>query len=351
MKLNIKQLFTKFFPLLLLMIFIATCSDDDSTTPTTVTPPTVYENVRAPAEWETHDSTWLQLGSEVLDYPQGAAMIEIIKIVKQYEPVNLIANTEAEKAAAIVKFTAAGIDDTNITWYVYPVEGAFMRDNGPIYVEDLDNSSTIKIQNWGFNAYGSESEDDFLYDNQIPAKLGTALSIDVDDYTDYILEKGNVEVNGNGTLVINYTCQNLRNPGYSIGDHELFLKNRLGLSKVIWAYGYYPEDVTTGHIDGIARFINETTIAIADYNTDIENNLATLCTSEGLTVKMYPGDPNRLVGNGFVVGMADPNPTTNATLKALIESYYPTRVVHMIDGATIVNNGGGVHCVTNDQPN
>ncbi len=334
---------------LVILVSISGCSDNDSTTKI-VTTPTVFQNVRVPAEWNNHNSTWLQLGSEVLSYPQGLAMMEVIKVVKQYEPVNLIANTEAEKAAAILKFAATGIDETNITWYVYPVEGAFMRDNGPIYVEDLDNNNTIKIQNWGFNAYGSDFQEDFLYDNQIPAKLGTALGMDVDDYTDYILEKGNVEVNGNGTLVINYTCQELRNPGLSKSEHELFLKNRLGLTKIIWAYGYYKEDVTTGHIDGIGRFINETTIAIADYNTSIENDLATACKNEGLTVKMYPGDPNWLVGNGFVVGMGDPDSTTNAKLKALIESYYPSRVVHMIDGSTIVNNGGGVHCVTNDQP-
>ncbi len=349
MRLSMKHLFTKFSPLLL-VVFIMGCGNNDSVTPTTP-PPTVYENVRVPAEWETHNSTWLQLGSEVLDYPQGLAMMEIIKVVKQYEHVNLIANTEAEKAAAIVKFTAAGIDAANITWHVYPVEGAFMRDNGPIYVEDLDNRNTLRIQNWKFNSYGDESSDiGWKNDNQIPEKLGNLLGMEVDDYTDYVLEKGNVEVNGNGILVINYDCQKLRNPGYSQSEHELLLKNRLGVSKIIWAYGYYPEDVTTGHIDGTARFIDKDTIVIADYGTDIENNLATVSASAGLTVKMYPGDPNWLVGNGFVVGMADPDPAQNATLKALIESYYPGRVVHMIDGTTISNNGGGVHCVTNDQP-
>ncbi len=343
--------FTTILFLLLLVVSIFSCNTDKSDTlNTTATPTTVFQNVRVPAEWENHKSTWFQLGSNVLDYPQGQAMMEIIKVVKQYELANIITNTEAEKDAAVDKFTAAGIDSANIAWHVYPVEGAFMRDNGPIYVEELDNSNTLRIQNWGFNAYGSDNQEDWEHDNQIPAKLGTALNMEVDDFTDYILEKGNVEVNGNGILVINYTCQDLRNPGYSKNDHELILKNRLGLSKIIWAYGYYPEDVTTGHIDGTARFIDENTIAIADYGTDIENNLATACVDAGLTVKMYPGDPNWLVGNGFIVGMADSDSTHNATLKALVESYYSGRVVYMIDGTTISNNGGGVHCVTNDQP-
>jgi agmatine deiminase len=351
MRLDIKHLFTKFLPLLL-VVFILGCEVDDPVTPPTLpTPPTIFQDVRVPAEWETHNSTWLQLGSNVLSYPQGQAMMEIIKVIKQYETVNLIANTKAEKDAAIIQFQNEGIDDNNIVWHVYPVEGAFMRDNGPIYVEDLDNSNTLRIQNWKFNSYGDESSDiGWVNDNQIPVKLGAYLGMEVDDYTDYVLEKGNLEVNGNGILVINYDCQKLRNPGYSKSDHELFLKNRLGLTKIIWAYGYYPEDVTTGHIDGIGRFINENTIAIADYNTSIENDLATACENEGLTVKMYPGDPNWLVGNGFVVGMADSDTAQNAILKSLIETYFPGRDVHMIDGTAISNNGGGVHCATNDQP-
>lgn len=334
----------------LLLAVLIGCSSSENIIKT-ATPPTEFQNVRVPAEWETHKSTWLQLGSGVLSVSMGQAMMDVIKVIKQYETVNLIINTEQEKEDAIIQFRNNGIDEANIVWHVYPIEGAFMRDNGPIYVEDQDGGNNLRIQNWKFNSYGDEDSDiGYANDNEIPTKIGEYLGMEVDDYTDYILEKGNVEVNGNGILVINYDCQNLRNPGYSKSDHEQFLKNRLGLSKIIWAYGYYPEDVTTGHIDGIGRFINDSTIVIADYNTSIENNFAAACKKEGLTVKMYPGDPNWLVGNGYVVGMADPDAEHNAYLISLLESYFPNRDVHMIDGKAISDNGGGVHCITNDQP-
>ncbi len=343
-----KHLFSILFSIL--TVCIISCEKEDSS-PTTVTPPSEFQNVRVPAEWEKHSSTWLQLGHGVMGADMGKAMMEMIKVMKQYETVNIITKSDAEKENAIIQFKNNGIDSNNIVWHVLPINGAFMRDNGPIYVEDKNNNNTMRIQNWKFNSYGNESSDiGNKDDNNIPIKLGTILKMEVDDYTDYILEKGNLEANGKGVLLLNYDCQSLRNPGYSKSDHEKFLKNRLGATKIIWAHGYYPDDVTTGHIDGIGRFINDTTVVVADYNTKIENDFAATCKNEGLTVKMYPGDPNWLVGNGFVLGMADSDPTHNAKLKKLIESYFPERVVHLIDGSTISNNGGGVHCLTNDQP-
>ena len=344
----VKHLCTFVLPLLTL-VFIFGCFNDNSIT--NPTPPAVFQNVRVPAEWETHNSTWLQLGYGVMGAEMEQAMMEIIKVVKQYENVNLIINSEQEKEDAIVQFQNNDIDSTNIVWHVLPINGAFMRDNGPIYVEDSDNNNILRMQNWKFNSYGDESSDiGYADDNEIPVRLGALLSMEVDDYTDYVLERGNIEVNGNGILVANYDCQSLRNPGYSKSDHELFLKNRLGLTKIIWAYGYYQDDITTGHIDGIGRFINETTIAIANYGTSIENNFAAACTNEGLSVIMYPGDPNWLVGNGFVVSMADSDSLHNAYLKTQLETYFPDREIYMIDGTSVSNNGGGVHCLTNDQP-
>jgi agmatine deiminase len=59
---------------------------------------------------------------------------------------------------------------------------------------------------------------------------------------------------------------------------------------------------------------------------------------------------NWLVGNGFVAAMAFGDVGADAAAKAQLEGFFPGRDVHMIDANTLWSSGGGIHCVTNDQP-
>jgi len=133
----------------------------------------------------------------------------------------------------------------------------------------------------------------------------------------------------------------------------VILREAFGLTQIIWAYGHWPGDRTTGHIDGYARFIDSATIVIADYGeyaSKTERNLADACEEAGLEVIWFPGDPNWYVGNGFVLTGASGDDVKDTAAKALLESYYSDRDVYLIDVMVIWNSGGGIHCVTNDQP-
>ncbi|MEM1181608.1 MAG: agmatine deiminase family protein [Acidobacteriota bacterium] len=303
---------------------------------------------RVPAEWEPHAATWMQWPGpfEASMRPEFA---EIIRVIQAYEPVHLIAGSASARNAAQAFLDARGVPADNLTWHVYPIDNSWLRDNGPIYVQD---GSETRILNWGFDAWGGNFGADipFASDDLIPFRIAEVLGLQAEDRRDYILEKGNLEFNGAGTLVLNWDCQDDRNPGLSQGEHEQILREAFGLDRIIWAYGHYPDDGTTGHIDGTARFLNAETIAIADYGSPIELDLAAACEAAGLEVVWYDGDPNWLVGNGFVAAMAAPNPAKNAELKALLESHFPGRTVHMVDARAIAQSGGGIHCVTNDQP-
>lgn len=306
------------------------------------------QGVRVPAEWEPHAATWMQWPGpwEAQMRPEFA---EIIRVVQAYEPMHLLTSTEAEKLAAQQFLANRGVPDDRLTWHVVPVDNSWMRDNGPVYVT---GGGQTWIQNWRFDAWGGNFGAGIPWrnDNDIPAYVADFLGLELEDRQDYVLEKGNLEFNGAGTLVLNWDCQDDRNPGLSQAAHEAILTEAFGLSRIIWAYGHYPEDGTTGHIDGTARFIDENTIAIADYGSSIELDLAAACAAAGLEVVWYPGDPNWLVGNGFVAGVSSGNQTTDAELEALLESYFPGRDVHMIDVSSLAASGGGIHCVTNDQP-
>lgn len=304
------------------------------------------QNVRVPAEWETHEATWMQWA---LDWEASMrpAFADIIGIVKQYEPMHLIAISEQEKEEAIEFLQNEGVDQENITWHIHEVDNSWMRDNGPIYVS---NGEKTWIQNWKFTGWGTGFGNiPWENDNQIPLKVAEYLNLEIEDRQDYVLEKGNVEVNGKGTLVINWDCQKDRNPNVTQAHQEIILKNALGVDKIIWAYGHYEGDGTIGHIDGTARFINENTIAIVNYGGALENKLAQACRDAGLNVIIHPGDMNWLVGNGFVVAMGEGN-ANDESIKIKLQELWPNRDIHIIDGSNIVNLGGGIHCVTNDQP-
>lgn len=183
------------------------------------------------------------------------------------------------------------------------------------------------------------------------------LGIPSENHQDYILEKGNLEFNGMYTLVLNWDCQENRNPGMTQTEHEAILKEALGLNQIIWVYGHVPGECTIGHIDGMARFIDIVTIAIADSNwgAKTQNSLATACQEVGLKVVCipYPGKTdymNWLVSNGFVAGMTFGEKAADAIAKSILESLFPSQNVHMLDANILWSAGGGTNCVTNNQP-
>ena len=339
---------TRIYPFFLLLLMMPHDALGQTSTPISQPESTQGQSHRVPAEWEPHAATWMQWPS-VWEAEMRPEFAEIIRVIQAYEPVHLITGTAGERNQAQQFLAARGVPDTNLTWHVIAMDSSWLRDNGPVYVTD---GRETWIQNWGFDAWGGNFGANIPYanDDLVPFRIADYLDLHAEDNRDYILEKGNLEFNGAGTLVLNWDCQDDRNPGLSRAEHEDVLRQAFGVDRIIWAYGHYPEDGTTGHIDGTARFVDENTLAIAEYGTSIELDLAVAARAAGLQVVWYPGDPNWLVGNGFVAAMAANNPNHNQQLKAQLEGLFPGRTVHMIPAPSLTASGGGIHCVTNDQP-
>ncbi len=135
-------------------------------------------------------------------------------------------------------------------------------------------------------------------------------------------------------------------------------------------------ELSEGHIDGIARFINADTVVVpqctyaskckpGDGKDDkVYNDAANAISDAGFKVIREPLEGvgayngaafdtdymNWIVGNGFVIVVGFDNPITDAAAKARIESYFPGRDVHVIEMLGSWEAGGGAHCHTNDQP-
>jgi agmatine deiminase len=250
-----------------------------------------------------------------------------------------------------------------------------MRDNGPVYI--LENNE-LRIQNWNFDAWGGAFGSDvpFNLDNLVPDEVGRILDMPV-DYVDIVHERGNLEFNGLDTVILNWST--LGDPGRNISydkmqaEHDL--KKYFGISNVIFIEGIPDGDLTKGHIDGIARFIETRTVVVVQCTSNslcqpnskdakIYDNAAKIIEEAGFNVIREPIEGfvqynnqkfdtnymNWLVGNGFVIAPGFGNLITDAKAKSRIETYFPNRDVYIIEMLSSWAAGGGVHCHTNDQP-
>ena len=120
----------------------------------------------------------------------------------------------------------------------------------------LDRTGQRSAVDFGFNSWGER----FLpYDQDatISRRVLEVLGIERTP-SDMILEGRSITVDGEGTLITTEQCLlNVnRNPSMSRDDIETELKERLGVSKVMWLpYGLYDDTDTDGHVDGVCTYV------------------------------------------------------------------------------------------------
>ena len=293
----------------------------------------------------------------------------IVAVVQQYEELHLLVLNAELEADARTEIAAEGGDPDGVIFHHLAYDNSWLRDNGPVYVESGDG---IVVQDWGFDAWGGNFGADipFSADDAVPAALAGLIDLPYQDRSDYVLERGNLESNGVDTVILGWDCQLDRNPDWSKADTESLFQEAFGVQRVIWVHGHDPEDGTTGHIDGTVRFVDEDTVAVArslipgDGQAAVMDDAADTLAHVGFVVVRIdvPGTVshkgvdlpamymNWLVGNGFVAAMAFGNPVWDNEAQQTIQGLYPGRDVHMISANELWLSGGGIHCVTNDQP-
>ncbi len=331
---------------------------------------------RVPAEWEPQEAIWIQWPGhwEKAYEPTFAKMADIIS---RYEKLHILYSTEKiyEDASKAISDIGADPKNNNIHWHEVPNDNAWMRDNGPVYI--LENNE-LRIQNWNFDAWGGAFGSDvpFNLDNLVPNEVGRILDMPVDQ-VDIVHERGNLEFNGLDTVILNWSTLGdpSRNINYDKSQAEHDLKKHFGVSNVVFIEGVPDGDLTKGHIDGIARFIERRTVVVVQCtptslcqpnskDAKIYDNAANIIEEAGFNVIREPIEGfaqynnhkfdtnymNWLVGNGFVIAPGFGNSITDANAKSRIETYFPNRDVYIIEMLSSWAAGGGVHCHTNEQP-
>lgn len=325
-----------------------------------------------PAEWEPHERTWMAFptdnptftGPDAL-HAARQAWAAVATTIARYEPVTMLANT-GESA------TAHTYLPPGITVVEHPLDDAWLRDSGPTFL--VDGRGGLASANWVFNGWGAQSWAVWEKDAQVGAAV-SALAGAMPYPSRLVNEGGAIHVDGAGTVLLTETVQldPDRNPGWTRAEVEAELRAFLGVRRCIWMPRGLTADYemygTRGHIDIFAAFVRPGVVvahsqpdpAHPDFEVCKEN--IALLRAEGLevievlapTVTSVDGQPvdwsyiNHYLANGAVVLCAFDDPRDEEAA-ALFGKLFPSRKVELVDAREIFAGGGGIHCITQQQP-
>jgi agmatine deiminase len=333
-----------------------------------------------PEETIEHEGTWLQWPHH---YTYGMfyrnslddTWVEMSAALVSSEKVHIIAYNTTERDRIITLLNNASVPMTNIDFYIHENDDVWVRDNGPLFVYDTNNELTIL--DWGFNGWGYDAP--YSKCDVIPTSLSNDLTLPVVDLSAMVLEGGAIEHDGSGTMMATRSSvtHSSRNPGLTESQIENYLSTNMGISNFIWLNGVYGSEITDMHIDGFVKFANDSTIVTFN-NSDLQywelslQDIDTLLNAKNINGVAYnfvivPLTQNNVTtayGNQLdykgsycnyyiansIVLVPNYNDPNDAVANSIIQGLYPSRTVIGIDVRNLYENGGMIHCVTQQQP-
>lgn len=329
---------------------------------------------KVPAESEPHAKTWMAWPSTPAFYGGSGAYFESVQetlgrlaaAIAENEPVTMAA--PANQHALAAQLCGPGVELVDI-----PTDDMWARDSTPVFVHTDDRS--VAAVDFGFNGWGGKqahARDGKLAD-EIAALAGVV-------HHDAALcgEGGGFEYDGDGTLLLTESCwvNDNRNPGLDRAEIERRLKLALGVETVLWVPGVRGLDITDGHIDGSFRFVEPGLVIASSYPGDTSEwgqahaeALAILAKARdargrALEIVSIPAATeirsksedflssyaNYYVGNGALYTPQFGDRKADALAKDVLGELHPGRRIVQLDVDRIYENGGGIHCVTQQQP-
>lgn len=296
-----------------------------------------------------------------------AVVSEIATAIARFEPVTMIARPDLTASASL--HSGAGVS-------VLPMsqDDSWTRDTGPSFLIGL-NGARAGVA-WRFNGWG-EAYENYAQDAQMAKRILEHVGAERFDGP-ITIEGGGLHVDGEGTCLVCETSvlDPKRNPGLGRAEAETALRDYLGVERIIWLPYGLGDDETGGHIDNIACFARPgAVIALATSDTGhpdhagLQRNLEVLRSAEDaqgrklevLTLPMPKprdrGDGRRLstsyvnfyMANHAIVMPAFQDAADKAAFKAMA-TIFPDREIVQIDALDLLRGGGGIHCITQQEP-
>jgi agmatine deiminase len=328
-----------------------------------------------PAEWGEHARTWMCWPCRVEAWggPDGLlrakqAVARIARAISTFEPVTMAARLQD---AAEAKLASSGKAEI----FEVALDDSWARDSGPTFLLG-PGGAKAGIQ-WQFNAWGNKYHP-YTDDARFAARVLAAAGARVYE-APLTCEGGAIHVDGAGTLLTTEQCllNPNRNPGLTRQQVEERLALFTGARKVIWLGEGFSDDETDGHVDNIACFAAPGRVIVGvpaekshpDYEpvTEAIRRLSVARDAEGRAFEVveivqperlkidWRGRPlqasyvNFYLPNGGVVMPAfdDPN---DERARGVIADCFPGRDILQVDALDIVEGGGGIHCITQQEP-
>ena len=336
-----------------------------------------------PAEWSPHAATWISWPRpEGISFPgyyhrSIRDVVRVIATIAQFEPVHL--NVPNANYVRIVRETLrdAGVPLRRIVLHEIPTNECWTRDHGPAFVvRDTGRRRDVAIVDWGFNAWGGKYPP-WTADDAVPTKVARDLALPVFQ-ADIVMEGGAVDFNGAGTILTTTACllNRNRNAGLPRAEVERYLKAYYGQRHVVWLGDGIAGDDTDGHVDDLARFIDERTIVTAVEPDTSDENHRVLATNRKRLGRARDADgrpftiieipmprPMAIDGqrvpatyvNFYFVNGALLVPTfgdreRDRAALSILRTAVPGRRVIGVDCRALIWGLGAIHCLTQQQP-
>ncbi|MEV5882871.1 agmatine deiminase family protein [Streptomyces sp. NPDC052020] len=337
------------------------------------------DGFRMPPEWAPHERTWMAwpCPNPTFDDPEDlaasrAAWASVARAVRRFEPVTVVCGPgESKEARALL-----GPDVDTVE---HELDDAWMRDIGPTFVT---NGRELAAVDWTFNGWGAQEWARWDHDAKIGAHVAGLAGART--YASRLVnEGGGIHVDGEGTVLLTETVQlgPERNPGWTRERVEAEIHAHLGTSKAIWlprglTADYPPHGYgTLGHVDIVAAFarpgvvvahhqpdpahpdheVTKEAIAVLKSATDARGRRLEVVEVPAPTVLEADGHwadysyINHYLCNGGVVLCAFGDPRDEIAA-GIFRRLHPERTVTLVDARTIFAGGGGIHCITQQQP-
>ena len=325
-----------------------------------------------PPEWAPHVRVWMafpapgySLGTTREEAKEArAAWAAVANAITEFEPVTMVVDPREERAARRVLSEEVEI-------VLAPLDDAWMRDTGPTFVHAADGS--VAGIDWVFNGWGqcdwARWEKDELVAAYVCGRAGVPRIS-----SPMVNEGGGIHVDGTGTVLVTETVQlgQGRNEDWTREQVEAELARTIGATDVVWLPRGLSRDYerygTRGHVDIVATFTSPGRVLLHTQRDDshpdasVSRELhallaerfevveipapATLKDAEGFVDWSYV---NHLVVNGGVIACSFDDPH-DAEAVGILRDAYPGREVVALDARPLFDRGGGIHCITQQQP-
>jgi agmatine deiminase len=254
-----------------------------------------------------------------------------------------------------------------------PIDDSWARDTGPNFV--IDEAGDLAGVCFRFNAWGGKYEP-YADDARMAERILSSIGVPAIE-SPLVAEGGGLCVDGEGTLLTTDSCypNANRNPDWNRADIEDELKQRLGVEKIIWLPGDPLDDETDGHVDGVATFARPGVVIVE--GTEQENDprkpyfdslraaLERQTDARGRPFELHvlpeappetaigdrfcPSYVNFYIANGAIIAPSYGVSTDDMVRERLVD-LFPQREIVLVPVSDIAVGGGGIHCITQQQP-